>query len=129
VGDRHKFVLDYAAAMSDARGSPDDPQMPPVVTDIEDAIDRLSGATSYVDGDEATMPRLRAEHWNFRTKAAGHGLRNLLSDCKLALAREFIDAGAPVNVAGKSLDEDPPAAHAARCGTSSSPVSWSPRAP
>jgi len=116
VGDRHKFVLDYAAYLQDARGSPDDPQMPPVVTEIEEAIDRISGVASYVNGDEATMARLRAEHWNFQSKDAGHGLRNLLSDCKTAMAREFVDAGAPVNVVGENLDEAPPAAHAARCG-------------
>jgi ankyrin repeat protein len=91
------------------------PDMPREVSEIESAIDAISGAASYVSGDETTLQRLRAEHWNFRSTDAGHAVRMLLSDCRIAMAREFIDAGAPVDVTGEGWGKGLPVGMAARC--------------
>lgn len=120
IDDQHKFVLDYGGsgfggAAASTRMGGEDPQMPSVVTEIENAIDRISGATSYVLGDETTLQRLRDERWNFRSRDAGHGLRRLLSDCNTTLASELIRAGAPVNIAGNGFSGGLPINYAARC--------------
>ena len=71
VNGLDKYVLDYDG---EADG------MPPVVTEIEDAIDTVARTASWIGGDEYTMQQLREIHWNFRTNDAGDGLRMLLSD-------------------------------------------------
>jgi hypothetical protein len=110
VGERHKFVLDYGGRGLDE----EDPHMPPIVTDIEQAIDEIARTGSWVNGDENTMAHLIAEKWNFRSRNAGEGLRVLLRDCNGALAREFIRAGAPVSL---PVDQDwASIALAALCG-------------
>ena len=120
VGDRNKFVLNYGGSFGRA-------------FDIHANAGRGSGHAArghgdrgrhrsdlrcgdYVKGDETTMQRLRDERWNFRSRDAGEGLRMLLSDCKTTLAREFIRAGAPVNVYGEGFGAGLPVAYATRCG-------------
>lgn len=102
IGDRHKFVLDYGGdfggAVASTRMSGEFPDMPAIVSEIENAIDEVSGAVAYVSGNEATIPMLKAERWNFRSRSAGQALAKALSDCNTRLAREFIHAGAPVDV-------------------------------
>jgi hypothetical protein len=119
VGDRHKFVLNYGGsfgeAMASTRREGESPDMPPIVMEIEDAIDEVSGVRSFVEGDENTVPRLREERWNFRSRAAGDGLRMLLADCKTSVAREFIAAGAPVSEIGKGFGAALPISLAAYC--------------
>jgi ankyrin repeat protein len=108
VNGLDKYVLDYVG---------EDQGMPPIVTEIEGAIDTAARTASWIDGDEHTMQRLREIHWNFRTNDAGHGLRKLLSDCKTTLAREFVLAGAPVSVVGKDdYSGGVPISLAAHCG-------------
>jgi len=75
------------------------------VTEIENAIDRISGAIGFVFGDETTLQRLRDAKYDFRSKDAGSGLRMLLSNCKTGLATDFIRAGAPVNIRGEGRFE------------------------
>jgi ankyrin repeat protein len=120
IGDRSKFVLNYGGggmggAFASTRMPGEVPDMPSVVTEIERAIDEISGVATYVRGDETTLQRLRDEHWNFRSQDAGEGLRMLLSRCNTTLAREFIRAGAPVDVYGKGFGAGLPIGYAARC--------------
>jgi hypothetical protein len=119
VGERHKFVLDYGSSWGEAMASTstggEDPQMPEIVSEIEQAIDAVAGTASYVDGDDKTLQRLRAERWNFRSQDAGHGLRQLLRDCRTTLAREFITAGAPLDVRGEGRGGGLPIGFAPRC--------------
>lgn len=110
IGGQHKFVLDYGNDVAPRAGEVDDEELPvsrlpPVVTEIEDAIDRISGATGFVFGDETTLQRLREAKYDFRSKDAGRGLRMLLSNCKTGLATEFIRAGAPVDIRGEGRFE------------------------
>jgi hypothetical protein len=108
IGGQHKFVLDYGNGVV-----PDDdleaPRMPPIVWEIEGAIDRISGATGFVSGDDTTLQRLREAKYDFRSKDAGRALKMLLSKCRIGLATEFIRAGAPLDVRGEELyDHDTP---------------------
>jgi hypothetical protein len=102
VGRQQKFVLDYGGEMGDALEAPASngaavPRMPSVVTELENAIDAVAGAGSWVQGDAKTMAMLRKQNWNFRSQAAGRGLGVLIRHCNTALAAEFVKAGAPVN--------------------------------
>ncbi len=109
IGDRHKFVYDYC-------GGNENFPMPEIVSEIEDAIDKVSQSEAYVSGNASTMQRLRDERWNFRSRDAGRGLRMLTSACKTELAREFVRAGAPVDVVDEEEDEAPALSAAANCG-------------
>ena len=110
IGNQHKFVLDYGGSGTGNTvaftGMPGKvPAMPSIVTEIENAIDRISGAIGFVFGDETTLQRLRDAKYDFRSKDAGSGLRMLLSNCKTGLATEYIRAGAPVNIRGEGRFE------------------------
>lgn len=120
IGERDKFVLNYGGGgFGDAVAStsmPGDwPNMPPVVSEIERAIDKISGVATFVDGDDTTMQKLREKHWDFRSRAAGDAVRMLLSDCKTALATDFIRAGASVNEYGEGFGGGMPIGFAAYC--------------
>jgi len=117
VGPQRKFVLDYAGSMPDDPMAPNGTaRMPPVVTELEDAVDEVSGVRSWVQGDEYTMARLREAHWDFKSRAAGRGLIKLARDCKVALAEDFIRAGAPVRSSVDGFDASTVISHAASCG-------------
>lgn len=120
MGDRHKFVYDYSGAFGNSLVNigmaGQDFHMPAVVSEIEDAIDKISSVESFVSGDASTMQRLRSERWNFRSSDAGHGLRTLAFGCKTELAREFVRAGAPVNAFDIEEGGEPAISAAARCG-------------
>lgn len=101
TGTQRKFVYDYAGRMLKEE-SPSTPgqaahAMPESVTAIEDAIDAVSGATSWVRGDEHTMAALQAAPWDFHAPAASHAVLQLVRDCKVPLALAFLQAGAPVD--------------------------------
>ncbi|MFO1340529.1 MAG: DUF6438 domain-containing protein [Burkholderiaceae bacterium] len=120
VGAQRKFVYNYGGGMTDGvfastRFGAAGPQMPSVVTELEDAIDALSGVRGWVQGDENTVAKLRTAKWNFRSQAAGRGLTQLLGDCNVAVAVDFIQAGAPVDIKG-GPDGDTALTRAARCG-------------
>jgi hypothetical protein len=99
IGERDKFVLNYGGggfggAVASTSLPGDWPNMPPVVSEIERAIDKISGVATYVRGDDTTMQRLREARWDFRSRAAGDAVR-ICVDCKTDW-RDFIRAGAPV---------------------------------
>jgi hypothetical protein len=118
IGGQEKFVLDYAGDFEPEPGSGSDaaPHMPKAVTEFENAIDEVTGARSWTLGDGQTLDKLRAEHWNFRSPAAGRGLATLVEDCRIGLALDFIGAGAPIQFIGMDSTETSTMAQAARCG-------------
>jgi len=128
IGSQGKFVLDYgwggmgrAAASTSLGGAGEGGPMPSVVSDIEQAIDRLSGVQAYVEGDETSVARLRAEHWNFNsTDGGGAALGQLIRDCNLPLARAFLAEGAPLISARRGVrgggQFEPVVLSAPRCG-------------
>lgn len=96
IGDRHKSVRDYGGGASAEflrAGNP----MPPIVAEIEDAIDRLSGATSFVVGDGATVAKLETLRWRFDSAESARAFGFLVSECNLPLATTFLTKGAPAN--------------------------------
>lgn len=140
IGQHRKFVYNHGGGLPDgppplpaapdttsdgtepeAPPTPDPgplmPRMPAVVTELERAVDELSGVLSWVEGDAHTMQRLREARWNFRTPSAARGLRQLVRACNVELAEDFIRAGAPVRVAGLPIDEASTMSHAAGCGS------------
>ena len=120
LGTKDKFVLNYGgsgmggAAASTSFGGPG-PNMPSVVTEIEYAIDKAVDDASWIKGDEKTIPRLEAAHWNFQSKAAGQALNMLIADCNSSLARQFLAKGAPVDEHGKGWIGGSTPAAAAHC--------------
>ncbi|HEU0099945.1 MAG TPA: DUF6438 domain-containing protein [Allosphingosinicella sp.] len=60
-GGRSWTVTDYAGPMAD---------MPPVVTELEDAVDKAAGTARWVAGDESSVAALRAEGLDFGSERA-----------------------------------------------------------
>jgi hypothetical protein len=113
IGARRKFVLDYGwggmgeAVASTSFGGFEGNPMPPIVVEIERAIDRVSGVAAYVRGDETTVSRLRAEGWDFRSPDhGGAALAQLVDACNLGLARAFIAEGAPLTARSGRADRE-----------------------
>lgn len=122
IGPQKKFVYDYGGGgvgntLASTSFGGDPPQMPLAVTELEDAIDAVAGTASWITGDDNSVAMLRKAGWNFRSRAAAHGLSLLVRECRTALATQFIQAGAPVNVANQGVFEASlPMADAAHCG-------------
>lgn len=94
IGGRQKAVRDYGGGIRAdflRTGKP----MPPGVTETEDAIDRISGAHSFVSGDDKTIEMLDAAGWRFDTDAGARAVGYLVSECRLPLAEAFLSKGAP----------------------------------
>jgi hypothetical protein len=96
IGGRQKSVRDYGGGFRAEflrAGNP----MPPIVAEIEDAMDRLSGAMSFVIGDDDTVARLEAAGWRFDSAESAHAFGFLVSACNLPLATTFLTKGAPAD--------------------------------
>ncbi len=123
IGGQRKFVLNYGfSGMGGTMASTSmpgeaGPAMPPIVSEIEQAIDRVAGTARWVEGDDGTIEALRAEGFDFRSQNAGFALVQALANCNMALANIFITEGAPLEV---SMYVGEPPLHvigmAPRCG-------------
>jgi ankyrin repeat protein len=121
VGSTRKFVRDYGGsgmgrAVASVYYGGDDPHMPPIVTELEDAIDEVAGTASWVRGDENTIAKLHAAHWDFHSNQAGLALLLAIDACKSDLAEEFIREGAPVDVENEERGAAIAITGAVRCG-------------
>ena len=120
TGAQRKFVFDYAGRMlKDEPPSADDRRvraMPESVTAIEDAIDAVSGAHSWVHGDAHTVAALQAAHWDFHAPAAAHALLQLVHDCQVDVALGFLQAGAPIDAPSRRPFQSELMGATARCG-------------
>lgn len=98
LGEQRKFVYNYGGSgMGEAvasTGSFAGSGMPLVVTEVEEAIDRLSSALALVSGNDHSAQLLAANGFDFRGPAGSNALGYLVTNCSLALAREFIAVGA-----------------------------------
>jgi ankyrin repeat protein len=81
-----KFVVDMAGERAG---------MPRVVREIEEAIDRASGAARWVNGNEETIASLVAEGWDPRSPEAATLLMRAAGNRDLVLA--LVRAGAPLH--------------------------------
>ncbi len=122
IGPKRKVVLDYAGAMSFRAGEgiaatlQSGGQMPRSVTQVEEAIDELSGVHGMTQGDASTLTRLREQGWRFQSAASGQAVAFLVRRCNVALARDFILAGSPVDGQMVGMGGGDTLALAARCG-------------
>jgi ankyrin repeat protein len=88
IAGQRKTVDDYAGALVG---------MPVAVTELESAID-AAAADRFVEGDDQTMDALRAEGFDFQSKAGGALLAGAAATGPDGLALALISAGAPVHV-------------------------------
>lgn len=69
--------------------------MPPVVTELEDAVDRAAGTARWVKGDESSIATLREEGFDFRSQKAAElaAYLALAGDAPDGLIIGLIEAG------------------------------------
>jgi hypothetical protein len=91
--------------------------MPPVVTELEDAVDQAAGTARWTRGNEATVASLRDEGFDFRTQKAaeltayaamvgGEGDRMILDLIEAGVSLEYplvFDTGDPPTPLGETL--------------------------
>ncbi|HYG49178.1 MAG TPA: DUF6438 domain-containing protein [Allosphingosinicella sp.] len=73
ITDQPTYVLKFETggrswAVTDYRG--EHAGMPPVVTELENAVDRAAGTARWVSGDESSVAALEAEGFDFRSREA-----------------------------------------------------------
>lgn len=85
---RKKQVTDYIGS---------DDGMPDVVTDLEDALDELSGTEKWIKETNETWSSLTAEHWDFHSNSSANAelFANVVSSGSKELIERFINAGTP----------------------------------
>lgn len=117
IGDQHKFVLNYGGGASLDDHDALTFAIPAAVMEIEDAIDRLSGAESFASGNDETVARLKAEAWRFDSDAGANALAHLVAACRVDVAKAFLREGAPAPASKASSGGGPSIAEdAAACG-------------
>jgi hypothetical protein len=108
TGGRSWTVTDYAGRMAG---------MPPVVTELEEAVDEAAGTARWVTGDESSIAALRGEGFDFRSQRASElaaylalagdapdGLIVGLVEAGVSPDRPIVfDSGEPVTPLGETL--------------------------
>ena len=75
--------------------------MPLAVERLEDAIDRLSGAERWTQGNVDTLAALEAEHWDFKSQEAADTLARVAHAGNAQAVRDLVRSGVPLN--GRSV--------------------------
>lgn len=75
--------------------------MPLAARQLEDLVDEVSGARSFVRGDATTADRLVAEHYDFTSHEANDALARLSGTAPLPVVATFLDHGADATIALK----------------------------
>lgn len=89
IGDEEKSVIDNAGL---------NVGMPDAALDLQEAVDRVTGATAWIDGDDDTVSLLEAENYDFSARRAGRALVWLAWYGPEQTALDFLDRGAPLVV-------------------------------
>jgi hypothetical protein len=103
AGKQSKFVYDYGGSADFGETEAftafavENPHMPPVVTELENAVDEVSGSRTFVRGDDKTMSKLRAAYFDFKSEQAASALSYLNENCRKDLAMQFIREGTPAS--------------------------------
>ncbi|WP_180147756.1 TonB family protein [Sphingomonas sp. R-74633] len=87
-GGRFWQVTDYVGQMVG---------MPEVVTALEDEVDRVAGTVRWVQGDETSLPALRAEGFDPRSPAAADFARVAIERRGDAFVLDLLAAGLPLD--------------------------------
>jgi len=96
VGDRAKTVT-YGDGLCEADSSPDD-CIEERLTAMQAAINRISGADSFIHGDAQTSAKLERAKFDFRSPRAANALMFALDNRDTALARQFLARGTSPNI-------------------------------
>jgi ankyrin repeat protein len=88
IDGRQKQVEDYVGLSAG---------MPLAVSQLENAIDRLSGSERWVHGNSETMAALETEHWDFKSKDAFAALARAAEYGNADVVRDLAQAGAPLS--------------------------------
>lgn len=86
--DQKKSITDY-----DGRSV----GMPHVVTELEDMIDQVSGTERWIKGNLETVPSLKSEGWDFKSRQAAETLVFAAGISTLDVIRDLIHAGNALN--------------------------------
>lgn len=87
IDGKSKTVKDYVGAMIG---------MPLRVSDLESAIDRLSGVERWTHGDSDTAGCLKDENWNFKSDEAAKALIGVAEYGNVHAVSDFVEAGTPL---------------------------------
>jgi ankyrin repeat protein len=88
VDGKAKTVTDYVGVMIG---------MPPKVSELESAIDRLSEVQRWTRGNAHTADCLKNEHWNFTSEEAAKTLVGLAQYGDVQAVSDFLAAGTPLD--------------------------------
>ncbi len=70
--------------------------MPPVVTQLEEAVDELAGTARWIKGGDGLVEALKAERYNFRSFDGQVMLKEALTRGDAGTAGELLQAGVPL---------------------------------
>lgn len=70
--------------------------MPAVITELEDAVDTLAQTARWIAGEAGMVRTLRAQKFNFHTRAAQDILKEAARRGNAATVQELLDAGVPL---------------------------------
>ena len=87
IDGHKKSVLDYVGAWEG---------MPAVVTDLEEAVDKLAQTDRWITGADGLVPALQAEKFNFATFQAQSFLKAAAEHGNPATVQQFLQAGVPL---------------------------------
>jgi ankyrin repeat protein len=88
IDGRRKEIVDYVGLSAG---------MPLAVSQLENAIDRLSGSERWTHGNSETMAALEAEHWDFKSHEAAATLARAAEYGNADVVRDLALAGVPLN--------------------------------
>jgi hypothetical protein len=89
IGKQEQSVVDYYGAEAG---------MPLVIGELEGAVDEYSGSGKWVRANVDTVPALRAEGFDFKSREAGRILAHVARTGDAEVVRALIQAGAPLDV-------------------------------
>jgi ankyrin repeat protein len=87
IDGRQKQVVDYVGLSAG---------MPIAVSELEVAIDRLSGSERWIHGNAETLAALEEEHWNFKSAEAAATLARAADYGNADVVRDLAQAGVPL---------------------------------
>lgn len=85
-GARAKIVVDYLGTRAG---------MPAVVTELQRLVDETGEARRWIEGDEGTVPGLRAQGWNFGSANSAAMLVRAAALGRAVVVRDLLAAGVP----------------------------------
>lgn len=88
IDGRQKQVIDYVGL---------EVGMPIAVTELEDAIDRLSGSLRWTRGNGDTLAALESEHWDFKSAKAAATLARVAHFGNAQAVADLVAAGVPIS--------------------------------